>query len=70
MLGSLRRINLNKIVFVQLNISAIGNKFDFLSDGIAGNVDVFMISKTKINDTFSSAQFFIPGYAPSYRSEL
>ena len=47
---SLRWNNLNRIIPAQLNINSTRNKFGIISDWIAGNVDVFMISGTKIDD--------------------
>ena len=40
--------NLNKIIFVNLNINSIRNQFELLSEQIKGNVDVLMILETKI----------------------
>ena len=37
-------------------------KFDMLSELIKGFVDVFMISKAKLDDSFPEGQFFIDGY--------
>ena len=38
-----------------------------LSEMIKGFVDVFMISKTKLDNSFSGGQFFIEGYHTSFR---
>ena len=65
--SSFHRNNLNKIILAQLNINFLRSKFDLLFDVMAGNVDVFMISETKINETFPSSQFLIAGHAPCYR---
>ena len=45
-LSSLRRNNFNRIILAQFNVNSTRNKFNLLSDGIAGNV-VF-ISETRI----------------------
>ena len=49
--------NLNKLVFAHLNINSIRNKFEHLSEQVSGNIDVLMISETKI-DEFFDQKFF------------
>ena len=38
------------------------NKFDALSQQIIGNVDILMLSETKLDISFLESQFLIPGY--------
>ena len=59
--------NLNKLIFAHLNINSIRNKFELLSEQIKGNVDVLMISETKIDDSFPVGQFLIEGFCTPYR---
>ena len=66
-LSSLRKKNLNRLILAHLNINSIRNKFDQLVNGIKGNIDVLMISETKLDDSFPSMQFLIEGYGSSYR---
>ena len=66
-LDSLRRDNLNKIIFAYLNINSIRNKFDHLADLIKGKIDVLMISESKIDDSFRDSQFFLDGYSTPHR---
>ena len=66
-LGSLRRSNLNRIILAHLNINSIPNKFNLLSEVVSSNVDIIMISETKIDETFPARQFYIDGYTPPYR---
>ena len=47
-----RKDNLNKLIFAHLNFNSIRNKFDFLADIIKDNIDIFMISETKVDDVF------------------
>ena len=54
--------NSNKLVFARLNINSIVNKFELLSDQIKGNINVLMISETKINDNFPFGNFFTDGF--------
>ena len=66
-LSSLRKKNLNRLILAHLNINSVSNKFDQLVNGIKGNIDVLMISETKLDDSFPSMQFLIEGYGPPYR---
>ena len=66
-LKSLRKDNLNKLIFAHLNINSIRNKFGLLSEQIRGNVDILMISETKMYDSFPVGQFFIEGFCTPYR---
>ena len=40
--------NLRRIIFAHLNINSLRNKFDSLVDQIKGNVDILLISETKL----------------------
>ena len=58
--------NVNKLKFGHLNINSLGNKFDKLSEMVKGFVDIFLISQSKLDDTFPESQFIIDSYhAPS-----
>ena len=49
--------NLSRIIFKQLNITSIRNKFDLLMNIIKNEIDAFMISETKIDNNFPISQF-------------
>ena len=66
-LKSLRIRNLNKIVVGHLNINSIRNKFDFLAHQVKGNIDILMISETKLDESFPPSQFFLDGYSVPFR---
>ena len=51
----------------QLNISSIRNKFRFLEKDICANLDILLISETKLDDSFPSAQFLLDGFSKPYR---
>ena len=57
-----RNRNLNCLLFAHININSVRNKFDQLVDGIKNNIDVFMISETKIDNSFPKKQFHYEGY--------
>ena len=44
-----------KIIVGHLNINSIGNKFDALSLITDTNIDILLISETKLDDSFSSS---------------
>ena len=59
--------NPDKLVFALLNINSIRNKFEMLSDQIKGNIDVLLVSETKIDDSFPNGNFLIDGFSTLYR---
>ena len=66
-LKSLRKDNLGKLIFAHLNINSVTNKFDYLSEQIKGNVDIWLVSKTKIDVNFPQGQFVMDGFSVPYR---
>ena len=52
----------NRLVIAQLNINSIRNKFTSLSNMIKDNIDILLISETKIDSSFPTVQFHIDGY--------
>ena len=66
-LKSMRRENTNKLVFAHVNINSLRNKFELLADQVTGNIDVLMISETKIDDSFPLGNFLIGGFSKPYR---
>ena len=59
--------NINRLIFAQLNINSLQNKFESLQHIINTNIDVLLITETKIDSSFPSAQFHLEGYATPYR---
>ena len=58
---------MNKLIIAHLNINSLRNKFDSLSFMIENNVDILLISETKLDDSFPSGQFKICGFSMPYR---
>ena len=58
---------MNRIKIGQLNINSIRNKFDLLDPAVAGNLDILLITETKIDSFFPEAQFEIDGFTTPYR---
>ena len=53
----LRRKNINRIIFLYLNINGVRNKIYLLAAFIKNNIDICLISETKINKTFPGPIF-------------
>ena len=60
-------LNLNRLIFGQININSIRNTFELLFSLVSNNIDVLLISETKIDNTFPVSQFYVPGYLVPYR---
>ena len=50
------------MIIAQLNINSLRNKFDSLVQMLHNNLDILLISETKIDSSFPTAQFQIEGY--------
>ena len=66
-LKDLRVKNHNRIIVGNLNINSITNKFDALKTILPGNIDIFVITETKLDVTFETTQFCIEGFDKPYR---
>ncbi len=66
-LSEYRIKNVNRVVLATLNINSIANKFDQLKLMIGNNIDVLVLTETKLDDSFPTAQFVIEGFATPYR---
>ena len=66
-LQNIRNKNLDRIIIGHLNINSVRNKIHILSDIVAGKIDIFLISETKIDDSFPNAQFLIHHYSEPHR---
>ena len=60
---------MHKIVVGQININSIRNKFDNLMAVVSGNIDILMITETKIDSTVPVNQFYLNGYNVPYRND-
>ena len=50
-----------------LNINSVRNKFEALTYIIDNNIDLLLISETKLDDSFPTAQFQMKGFSVPYR---
>ena len=56
-----------RLIIGQLNINSLRNKLDSLKLLMKGNIDILIITETKLGDTFPNQQFYIDGYSPPFR---
>ena len=59
--------NMGRVIVANLNINSTRNKFEQLKYIVNKNVDILVITETKIDDTFPVAQFITRGYCKPYR---
>ena len=53
--------------FLHIILIQCGTSFDSLADIIKDNIDIFMISETKVDDSFPDGQVFIDGFGAPFR---
>ena len=57
---------MNRLIIGNLNINSISNKFDQLKLFIQGEVDIFIVTETKMDLNFPTSQFMIDRYKKPY----
>ena len=62
--------NPKNIIFSNININSIRNKFENLCDIVGNNVDVLSIAETKLDSSFPNAQFLLPGFHEFLRLDI
>ena len=68
-LKNIRIDNWKNIIIGQLNINSLRNKHFALVELLRGNLDVLVITETKLDGTFPEKQFYIPGYKKPFRKD-
>ena len=66
-LQKLRVANVDRIIIGHLNINSIRNKIENLADIVSNKIDILLITETKIDHTFPSAQFLINSFSEPIR---
>ena len=66
-LKDLRINNINRLITGQLNINSSRSKFEQLSTMISENIEIPMLSETKLDKTFPVAQFLLQGFCLPHR---
>ena len=69
-LRSLKTANPNKLIIGHLNVNSIQIKFECLCDVIGRNVDMFLVSESKLNASFPVGQFLMNSFHVPFRTEL
>ena len=57
----------NKLIFPHININSIRNKFEFFSTQVKGNIDILLVSETKIDNSVLVGNFVIDRFSTPYR---
>ena len=58
-LKKIKLTNHEKIIIGHLNINSIRYKIEFLKELIGNNIDILLVSETKLNETFPTSQFLM-----------
>ena len=56
-----------RLIISHLNANSSWNKFEFLVLLVKDNIDILMMSETKLDSSFPHAQFSMEGYSKPYR---
>ena len=68
-LNEIRINHMKNVIIGQLNINSLRNKFQTLVQLIHGNLDILILTETKLDHTFPEKQFIISGYKKPYRRD-
>ena len=66
-LKKIKLSNVNRLVIGHININSLRNKFESLKMLIIGNIDILVITESKLDESFTTQQFAIEGYLLPYR---
>ena len=66
-LKNIRLKNVNNIIIGQININSIRNKCQLLSHYFSGNIEILIITETKLPKSFPSVQCLLQGYLETFR---
>ena len=62
----IRKMNLNNLVVAHLNFNSVRNKFEVLIQNVSGGVELLMISKPKLDESFPKIHFLIKGFSDPF----
>ena len=60
---------MKNVIIGQLNINSLRNKFQLLAEIVTGNLDILVLTETKLDHTFPEKQFLLPGYRKPFRRD-
>ena len=55
-----------RVITGHININSIRNKFESVEKYVGDNLDILMVSETKINDSFPESQLLMEGFSTPY----
>ena len=61
------KCNQNNLDIAHTNSNSLTNKFELLAETTKGNINIMLISKTKIGKSFPNSQFKIDGFSNAHR---
>ena len=67
LLRNLKLKNTDRLILGHLNINSIVGKFDHFKVLIENNIDILVLTETKIDASFPNAQFRIDGFSAPFR---
>ena len=67
LLKNLKLKNTNRLIVGQLKINSIVRKLDHLKVLLVNNIDILVLTETKIDSSFPNAQFRIDGFSAPFR---
>ena len=69
MIDDLKTLSLKYPIIAQININSIRNKFETLPSVVVYDINILIISETKIDESFPLSQFMIDGFSMPYRRD-
>ena len=66
-LERLRSNHPQQIIIGHLNINSIRNKFEIMKPMLMHDLDIFMVTETKLDDSFPVSQFNVEGFSTPFR---
>ena len=66
-LGQFRSKNLSRPIIGHININFLESKFEALNSLIKDTLDIFVVTETKIDESYLTSQFKIEGFGSHYR---
>ena len=55
------------MIIGNLNINSFSNKFEQMKDIVMQHIDILVLTETKLDDTFPTAQFLVNGFSEPCR---
>ena len=56
-----------QIIIGHLNINSISDKFDTMKQMLMHDLDIFMVTETRLDDSFPVSQFNVGGFGSPFR---